>query len=298
MKDRPENLSGFRIWIHAARPKTLWAGIVPVVIGGAIAFKAGNANVLPFALALAGSILIQIGTNLANDLFDYLKSVDDDERTGPLRVTQAGLVSPFQMKAATIAVFSLAIVVGSVLVWIGGLPVFLIGCFSILCGVMYTAGPYPLGYHGLGDIFVLVFYGPVAVCGTYYVMTLEFEWLVMICGLAPGMLSTAILIVNNLRDVDSDARSGKKTLAVKFGRGFARMEFSLMTAGAVLIPAIIVIAGSAGEWALLPLAVSIPAVYVIMGVYRRDGVELNRVLTHTGRLLAFYGLLFSIGWNL
>lgn len=294
----PEH-SNLRIWLLAARPKTLWAGVVPVVIGGAIAVETGEFTALPFLFALAGSVLIQIGTNFANDLFDFLKNVDDAERTGPMRVTQAGLVTPAQMKTAIIIVFTLALLVGLYLVWRGGVPILVIGLSSILFGILYTAGPYPLGYHGLGDIFVMIFYGPVAVCGTYYVMTLDFGWNVVLCGLAPGMLSTAILTINNLRDVETDSRTGKRTLAVRFGKQFAKCQYAVLVIGAALIPAVIYAFYGLHHWSMLAGVIALPAVFLVRKVISEpSGHVMNKILADTGKLLALYGLIFSIGWIL
>jgi 1,4-dihydroxy-2-naphthoate octaprenyltransferase len=291
--------SNLRIWLLAARPKTLWAGVVPVVVGGAIAVETGEFAALPFLFALAGSMLIQIGTNFANDLFDFLKNVDDGDRTGPMRVTQAGLVTPAQMKSAIIIVFTLALLVGIYLVWLGGVPILVIGLTSILFGVLYTAGPYPLGYHGLGDVFVMIFYGPVAVCGTYYVMTLDFGWNVVLCGLAPGMLSTAILTVNNLRDIESDTRTGKRTLAVRFGKAFARCQYAALVFGAALVPVAIYTLYGAHPWSMVAGVIALPAAFLVKKIASESsGQEMNRILSDTGKLLALYGLIFSIGWNI
>jgi len=290
-------LSKFGVWLVAARPKTLPAGIVPVVIGAALAYDTGVFHTRSFIFALAGSMLIQVGANFANDLFDYLKKADDSERIGPLRVTQAGLVSPRQMKIATLAVFFLAFLVGIYLVYRGGMPIVIIGLSSILFGVLYTGGPYPLGYRGLGDILVLIFFGPVAVCGTYYVITLDFNSTVFLAGIPPGMLATALLTVNNLRDIDNDRRAGKKTLAVRFGRSFARYEYVFMLGGAVLFPVLIYILSGAHFSSIVTALVLIPAVTTIRKVLREtSGAALNDALAETGRLMAIYGLLFSAGW--
>ena len=292
-------LSKFKIWLLAARPKTLWAGIAPVIIGGALAYDTGVFHVASFVFALTGSVLLQIGANFANDLFDFLKKTDDSERIGPLRVTQAGLVSSGEMKMATIAVFSLALIVGIYLVFRGGLPIVIIGLSSILFGVLYTGGPYPLGYLGLGDILVLIYYGPVAVCGTYYVITLDFNPALILAGIPPGMLSTAILTVNNLRDIESDKRSGKRTLAVRFGRQFARVEYIFMLAGAALFPVIIYLLKNAHPWSMLAVIILIPCGVTIRKVMTETSGEiLNGVLADTGRILAMFAVLFSIGWLL
>ncbi|MBU1674637.1 1,4-dihydroxy-2-naphthoate polyprenyltransferase, partial [bacterium] len=216
---RPGTLT---IWSLAARPRTLPTAVLPVMIGGTLAYEAGAFALWPCLAALAGALLIQIGTNFTNDLCDHLKGVDDADRIGPLRVTQAGLVTPTQMKIAIFVVFKLAVLVGLYLVFRGGWPVVAIGLASILCGVLYTAGPRPLGYLGLGDLFVLVFYGPVAVGGTYYVITLDITAAVLALSVPPGMMATAVLVVNNLRDMESDRRTGKRALAVRLGRTFTR----------------------------------------------------------------------------
>ena len=292
-------LSKFKIWLLAARPKTLWAGIAPVIIGGALAYDTGVFHVASFVFALTGSVLLQIGANFANDLFDFLKKTDDSERIGPLRVTQAGLVSSGEMKMATIAVFSLALIVGIYLVCRGGLPIVIIGLSSILFGVLYTGGPYPLGYLGLGDILVLIYYGPVAVCGTYYVITLDFNPALILAGIPPGMLSTAILTVNNLRDIESDKRSDKRTLAVRFGRQFARVEYIFMLAGAALFPVIIYLLKNAHPWSMFSVIILIPGGVAIRKVMTETSGEiLNGVLADTGRILAMFAVLFSIGWLL
>ena len=214
--------SSLDVWIMASRPKTLWAAIAPVIIGTAMAYGEQQGHLLSAILATLAAVFIQIGTNFANDYFDYFKGADEEDRLGPTRVTQAGLVKPETMKRATILVFSLAVLAGSYLMWRGGWPIITIGVLSILFGILYTAGPYPLGYNGLGDIFVLIFFGVVAVGGTYYVQTLEIDYLVILAGLSPGLFSMAILTVNNLRDVKSDFKAGKLTLAVRFGENFAR----------------------------------------------------------------------------
>jgi len=292
-----DNPGRIGIWILAARPKTLWAGIVPVVVGGVVAYDTSAFHLLPFLMALAGSILIQIGTNFANDYFDYRKNVDDSDRVGPLRVTQAGLVSPKTMKAATALVFFAAFMIGVYLVYRGGWPVVIIGLSSILFGILYTGGPFPLGYHGLGDIFVIIFYGPVALCGTYYVITLDFNYSVFLASIPPGMMSTAILTVNNLRDYDTDKRTGKHTLAVRFGRTFARTEYAGMVVGAMLFPIFMYLIDGKHFYSMITVLGLIPSVFVIRTVLTQTSGEiLNRSLADTGKLLALYGLLFSIGW--
>ena len=192
-------MSPLEKWILAARPKTLWAAVAPVVVGTAMAYDAQRQHWPSALIALLCSVLIQIGTNLANDYFDHQKGADTPQRQGPLRVTQAGIISPRAMRRGIILVFAAACLAGLVLVWRGGWPIALIGISCILSGVLYTGGPYPLGYIGLGDLFVLIFFGPVAVGGTYYVQALAMEPVILLAGLGPGLLTTAILTVNNLR---------------------------------------------------------------------------------------------------
>lgn len=281
----------------AARPKTLPAGIVPVVVAGVIAYGDGGFHLWSFLAALFGSIMIQVGANYANDLFDYLKRTDTSDRIGPLRVTQAGLATPKQTASAAIIVFSLAAAAGLFLVYRGGWPIVIIGLASIACGILYTAGPVALGYIGVADVFVLIFFGPVALAGTYYVQTLQLSWFVILAGVPFGMISTAILAVNNLRDVESDKKGGKKTLAVRFGRTFARFEYLIMLIGAAAVAAVIVVLGARSAFLLLAIAYLLPALPVIRDIFTTtDGEKLNDALAATGRLLIIYGLLFSAGW--
>ncbi len=293
------NEGGIRVWLLAARPKTLWAGVAPVFIGTAIAWADDGFHALAALAALAGSLLIQIGTNYANDYFDFVKGTDTEERIGPMRATQAGLVSPGQMKLATILVFALAFLVGLYLVYRGGWPILVIGLASILCGVLYTGGPYPLGYLGLGDLFVLVFFGPVAVAGTYYVQVLEFDTLPVIAGLAPGLFSVALLTVNNLRDVEGDRISGKKTLAVRLGPTFAKFEYvTALLLGGLAVPIYCCVVHDAHWWALASCLVLLMAIRPAWMVFTVTGPKLNEVLAATGKMLLFFGVLFSIGWIL
>ncbi len=288
--------SRLSVWILAARPKTLPAGLAPVLIGTAMAFADGLLY-WPAAIAAAlGSLLIQIGTNYANDYFDFKKGADAHQRLGPLRVTQAGLVTPHAMKVATIIVFLLALFVGAYLVSRGGLPIVVIGLLSILFGILYTGGPWPLGYNGLGDIFVLIFFGPVAVGGTYYVQTLTITAPVLVAGLAPGLFSVAILTVNNLRDIDSDRATGKRTLAVRGGRRFAVAEYTLCILIACLVPLILVVAWRVHPWAVISSATLLFAVPAIKAVATISGEPLNHTLAVTGRLLLIFSVLFAIGW--
>ncbi|MBC8424932.1 1,4-dihydroxy-2-naphthoate polyprenyltransferase [bacterium] len=286
-------------WILAARPKTLPAAVLPVLIGGVLARADGVFVPAPCLAALAGALLIQIGTNFTNDLFDFLKGTDDADRLGPVRATQAGLVTPTQMKIAIFVAFKLAVLVGIYLVMRGGWPVVVIGLSSILCGVLYTAGPRPLGYLGLGDLFVLLFYGPVAVGGTYYVITLDVTPAVLALSIPPALMATAILAVNNLRDIDGDRRAGKRTLAVRFGRSFARLEYVALILVAACFPLLFAFGETGRPRVALTLLVLPAAVPILLTVLREtDGPVLNGALAATGRLMLLYGLLFAIGWSL
>lgn len=293
--------SRIKIWLHAARPKTLWAAVAPVVIGTAMAYG----DVIPIdwlsvVCALSGALLIQIGTNLANDYFDFVKGSDTVHRLGPTRATQAGLVSPGTMRRAYRIAFGLAVLPGAYIVWRGGWPLLIVGLLSIVCGILYTGGPLPLGYLGLGDVFVLIFFGPVAVGGTYYLHALEITSSVVVAGFAPGLISVALLAVNNMRDMDEDRAAGKKTLAVRFGRRFARVEYLVSILIAAFVIPLYFYSVSGGRFFLLvPLVVVTGATPAIKTVFTAtDGPSLNRVLATTGKLLLAFSVVFSMGWVL
>ena len=281
----------------AARPKTLWAAVSPVMIGTAMAYEAGCGSWFPAIAALFGAIMIQIGTNFANDYFDWKKGADTEDRLGPTRVTQAGLVRPETIKLALIIAFLMAGASGAYLTWHAGWPLAIICITSVLSGIFYTAGPYPLAYIGLGDLFVLIFFGPVAVGGTYYVQALEIQNTVLLAGLAPGLFSVAILTVNNLRDIDNDRKSGKRTLAVRLGKNFAKGEYLLSIILGSFIPIVLAIADFSHPLSLLTVILPIIAIPSIKKVFcSSDGATLNSVLAGTGKLLLIYSIIFSIGW--
>ena len=289
----------FNAWILAVRPKTLPAAIAPVFIGTGMAFGDGAMH-LPSALAaVIGAIMIQIATNLVNDYCDFKKGVDTKDRVGPIRVTQAGLIAPNVVLMGAVVSFCLAMLAAACLIHRAGLVILVIAIASILSGIFYTAGKRPLGYIGLGEAFVFIFFGPVAVAGTYYVQTLDMNWAVVAAGLAPGFLSTAILAVNNLRDMEGDRRSGKMTLAVRFGRGFACGEYVACIMGAMVTPFIVNLISNDHQGVAAAAIVGFIAIPFIKTVYTSlDGKVLNSLLAKTGQLLVIYSILFSTGWIL
>lgn len=293
------SLAKHSAWILAARPKTLAAAAAPVVVGSGMAVSRGAFAFLPALAALIGALLIQIGTNLANDYYDYVRGGDTEHRLGPVRVTQAGLIPPAEVRRGMLMVFGLAIVVGGYLVLVGGWPILLIGLVSVASGIAYTGGPYPLAYHGLGDVFVFLFFGLVAVGGTYYVQALALPPDVLLAGVAMGSLNTAILVVNNLRDLETDAAADKRTLAVILGPGPTRAEYVVLLAVAFTVPILgAFLLGWSGSALLalgsLPLAA--PPLRAVLG--SRDPSELNPALGGTARLVAAYGVLLAVGVSL
>lgn len=283
-------------WVMASRPKTLAAAVAPVWVGIAFALARGVFRPLPAAAALVGAVLIQIGTNLANDYHDFVRGGDTEERVGPTRVTQAGILAPGTVLRGTVVVFALAVLVGVYLVWVGGWPILVVGLASIAAGVAYTAGPFPLGYHGLGDLFVLVFFGPVAVGGTYWVQGLELPTELLLPGLAMGALVTNILVANNLRDLESDARVGKGTLAVRLGRPATRFEYALLLMLALAAPLVGIVAFGWTPWSLLALVTLIPALGPLRTIFVHDDAQkLRPALGGTARVALIYGVLLGVG---
>jgi 1,4-dihydroxy-2-naphthoate octaprenyltransferase len=293
-----QSQSKVKIWINSTRPKTLWAAVGPVLIGTTLAFDGGGFHAITFLATLAAAVLIQIGTNLSNDYFDFVKGADTEERTGPIRATQAGLVSPVSMLRASVGVFGLAAIFGFYLISRGGWPIMVVGVLSILSGILYTAGPLPLGYLGLGDLFVLLFFGPVAVGGTYYLQTHSINAIVIIAGLAPGLISTAILAVNNLRDRQTDKAAGKKTLVVRLGRGFGIFEYIACVVATSVIPVVLCWFTKGHYGCLISLIALFFAWKSIHAVYSKgdDATMCNQVLGDTGGFLVLFSILFSVGW--
>jgi 1,4-dihydroxy-2-naphthoate octaprenyltransferase len=266
-----------------------------VIVGSAVAFWDGLFHFWPALAALLAALLLQIGANLANDVFDFHKGADTSARLGPTRVTQAGLLASRQVLVGMWVCFGLAAALGGYLIMIAGWPVLVIGLASIAAAIAYTGGPFPLGYYGLGDISVFIFFGLAAVCGTYYVQALRLSWLALWSSLPMGFLITAILVVNNLRDIESDRAAGKKTLAVRLGVRGTRREYLILVAGAYLVPIGLWLAGLAPAWALLSW-VSLPlAVSLVRLVWSQAGRPLNKALGGTGQLALLYSLLFSLG---
>mgnify|MGYP001034158726 CR=1 FL=1 len=288
--------AGWRVWIVAARMPTLVAAVSPVLVGTAAGAREGGFRPVPFLAALVAALLIQVGTNYANDLFDFLKGADTPERTGPLRVTARGLVTPAQMRWAVALAFGSAVLVGLYLVWVGGWPILLVGLFSIACGLLYTAGPWPLAYLGLGDLFVFVFFGAVAVTGSAYLQAGHLVPLALVASFPVGLLVTNILVVNNLRDIPTDRAAGKRTLAVRLGDRATRLQYVLFLAIAYTVPPLLWLAGLAGpgvllSWLSLPLAWRLGRT-VLAGA---AGPSLNPVLKRTGQLLLLYSVLLAGG---
>ena len=290
------DISPVQAWILAARPKTLTAALAPVVTGTGLAAFHGVFAPLPALAALIGAVFIQIGTNFANDYYDFVRGGDTDARVGPIRVTQAGILPPATVKRGLYAVLGAALFVGVYLVWVAGWPIVWIGLSSVACAVLYTGGPFPLAYHGLGDVFVFVFFGLVAVSGTFFVQGLYWPPDVWIAGAALGTLNTAILVVNNLRDVDTDTLAGKRTLAVRLGATGTKIQYVLMLLVAVVVP---VIGWRVYEWPLATLAALLVAPLAVAPLKKvlgfADPRELLPALGETARIVAIYGVLLGAG---
>jgi len=282
-------------WLLAARPKTLPAAASPTIVGTAVAINAGVFRPWPALAALLGALLIQVGTNLANDVFDYKRGADAVGRLGPLRVTQAGLLTPAQVMVGMGVTFGLAALIGVYLTWVGGWPILLVGVLSLASGIAYTGGPFPLGYNGLGDVFVFIFFGLVAVCGTYYVQAGSVSAAAFWASVSMGALTTAILVVNNLRDIDTDRAVGKHTLAVRLGARGARVEYVLLLGVAYLLPLLTWLAGATSPWTLMTWLSLFLVGPLLRLILRSKGRILNQALAETARLELVYSLLFSLG---
>jgi 1,4-dihydroxy-2-naphthoate octaprenyltransferase len=284
------------IWVMAARVRTLPASVAPVLVGTSLALGAGRFRPLAFVAALLGAVFIQVGTNLSNDYSDARRGADTDDRLGPVRVTAGGLVPPGRVLAATYVTFGLAVVCGAYLVAVAGWELVAVGAASILAGVLYTGGPRPYGYEGLGEVFVFLFFGIVAVSGSYFVQVNELAWQAFACAVPVGLLASAILVVNNVRDLETDRRAGKRTLAVRLGRARTRTLYTAMVAGAFALAPPPWLLGSMSAWLLLPWLAAPLAVPLVRTVRTSvDGVSLNVALARTGALQLAFCLLLSAG---
>jgi 1,4-dihydroxy-2-naphthoate polyprenyltransferase len=289
---RPSNL---RAWMLAIRPRTLPAAAAGVIMGSALAWRDGFFRFDAALACLFTALLLQIGSNLANDVFDFERGTDTPERLGPVRVTQAGLLTPAQVKVGMIFVFGLAALFGLYLAWLGGWPIILIGLAAILAAIAYTGGPFPLGYYGLGDVFVFIFFGLVSVSGTYYVQAGSVSAAAWWMTIPPGLIITAILVVNNLRDLESDRKAGKRTLAVMLGEQATKTQYVTCMIAAYLVLPLATWVGvipwtSMLAWLSLPLAVRATCV-----VFNQRGRPLNAALAGTGQTALLFSILFWIG---
>jgi 1,4-dihydroxy-2-naphthoate polyprenyltransferase len=277
----------------AARPRTLPAAIVPVLVGLATASRSAPIDRPIAAATLAAALLIQIGTNLANDYYDFVSGADTADRLGPTRITQAGLAEPLAVRNAALAVLAVAGAIGVRLVMTGGMPILIVGILSLILAIAYTGGPWPLAHHGLGDLFVFLFFGVIAVNGTVWLQGVAPSALSLAASLPVACLVTAILVVNNLRDIATDARAGKRTLAVRFGAAAARVEYVSLVTLAFLLP--LLLAHVVGPRILLALGALPLAVFEVRALWRRAGRELNASLAGTARLHLVFGVLLAIG---
>jgi 1,4-dihydroxy-2-naphthoate octaprenyltransferase len=288
--------SGIRIWLMAARIRTLPAAIAPVLVGTALAGWQHVFHPLRFVAALIGAIFIQVGTNLSNDYSDARRGADAEDRLGPVRVTAGGLVPPSQVLVATYVSFGVAVLAGVYLVVVAGWQLLLVGAASILAGVLYTGGPKPYGYEGLGELFVFLFFGIVAVAGSYFVQVKHLDWKAFALAVPVGLLASGILVVNNFRDIDSDRRAGKRTLAVRLGRQRTRTMFAAIVYLAFVLAPVTWVFGPMKPWVLLPWLTLPLAAHIVREVRNRtDGPSLNQALAHTGMLQLAFCTLLSAG---
>ncbi len=282
-------------WLLAARPKTLPASVAPILVGITLAINAGRFQWGPAVAAFFCALLLQIGSNFANDYFDFFKGADTEDRLGPTRATAAGLLTPGAMRVGMIVVFGAAILVGLYLVWVGGWPIFWLGVAALVAAIAYTGGPFPFGYYGLGDLFVFLFFGLVGVGGTYYLQAQGLTPSVLIAASAVGLLVTNILVVNNLRDIHTDRRANKRTLAVILGRRGAQIEYLLLLLVAYLLLIWLWWEMGRSSWVLLPWATVPLAVPLVRNVLTAEGRVLNQTLAGSARLSLFFSLLLAIG---
>lgn len=291
----PASPSTLQKWIIAARPRTLPASLAPVIVGAALAAADRSFKPGPALAAALIALLLQIGANFANDVFDFRKGADTSERLGPVRVTLSGLLTQKQVLTGMWVVFGTAGLLGIYLAVQAGWILILVGALAILSAIAYTGGPYPLGYNGLGEVFVFIFFGLVAVNGTYYVQAGRLTAASLMASAAVGLLTVNILVVNNLRDIATDRASGKRTLAARFGEAWTRREYAVLLAAAYVIPLLMALTGLASAWVLLTLA-SVPrAARLVRDIYTLQGRPLNKALAGTGSFELLFSLLFSAG---
>lgn len=295
MTSKKEVPPKFQSWLLASRPKTLLASVVPVIVGSALAIGESKFVLLYSVIALLCSTLIQTGTNFVNDLYDFLSGADNEDRKGPTRVLASGYISVKEMKIGSVLVFLLAFLLGLYLVYVGGKVVLLIGVLSIIAGIAYTAGPFPLAYNGLGDVFVFLFFGIVGTAGTYYVQTQNFSLLSLLASIPVGALITNILVVNNYRDIEEDRAANKHTLAVLLGKNFTRFQYIFLLVISFLIPLFLFLEFSFSYWVFLPYLTLPIAFNLVKMLFTLKGLELNKTLEISAKLSAIFGILFSIG---
>ncbi len=289
------NISKPKAWILAARPKTLPAAVAPVLVGTALAYALNHFSLWPALAALGAALLIQISVNFANDYFDFVKGIDTEERKGPLRVVASGLITPNELKIGLAIVMALAFVLGLYLTSVAGWPILVVGILSLICALAYSGGPYPLASHGLGDVFVFIFFGMVAVSGTYFVQAGTLSSWALLASLPMGGLITAILVVNNLRDIETDQQAGKITLAVMMGPDNTRIEYSLLCTLAYLSPIMMWINGWS-PWIFISfLSMPLAAVLIRKIFMIESGPEMNKLLAQTAQLTLLHSVLFAIG---
>lgn len=292
-------MSKLKVWVLASRPKTLLAAFVPVIVGASLAHAGGSLNLILSGVALLCAVLLQLGSNLVNDLFDFLKGTDNEKRLGPQRAAASGLLTTTELKAGIYTVFVTAFLLGMILVYYGGMTIFLIGVLSILAGIAYTAGPFPLAYNGLGDVFAFLFFGVVATVGTYFVNTGEFSGLAFLASVPVGALVTNILVVNNYRDYDNDKENGKFTLVVRLGKNFGKYEYIFMLGCSFLVPLIIFLGYERISYLIFLPYLLLPFAYkLVLMLFTLSGIQLNKLLELTARFSALYGILFSLGFIL
>jgi 1,4-dihydroxy-2-naphthoate octaprenyltransferase len=288
-------LRTWQIWLLAARPRTLPAATAPVIAASALAYFDGKFRFGPALAALLAALLLQIGANIANDVYDYYRGADASGRQGPLRVTQAGLLRPRQVVEGMWVVFGLAAMLGIYLAIVAGWPVIVLGLLCIAAAIAYTGGPFPLGYNGLGDLFVFLFFGIAATCGTYFVQAGRVSAGALWTAVPMGLLITAILVVNNLRDIETDRAAGKRTLAVRLGARGTQIEYVLCLVGAYASPLIMALLGVIPVWGMLAWLSAPLAIYLARMIFTLKGRPLNRALAGTGQLVLAFAGLFSLG---